>query len=199
MPTPHEQIAAVHAAHERLHHALAGLDDATAARASLLPDWTVGHVVTHLARNADSVVRRLRAAMNGELVSQYEGGAPARAKAIEDGARRPSAALLEDLHTADRTVDELLGEVPDEVWDRTVLTGAGDEVPATQLTLGRWREVETHHADLGFGYTAADWPQGLVDVWLPELLGGLPGRSDQRALMAWLLGRGVAPDLGPWG
>ena len=32
------------------------------ARPSLLPGWTVGHVLTHLARNADSMTRVLVAA-----------------------------------------------------------------------------------------------------------------------------------------
>ena len=35
---------------------LAGLDDAGARSASLLPGWTVGHVLTHLARNADGML-----------------------------------------------------------------------------------------------------------------------------------------------
>jgi hypothetical protein len=30
------------------------------------------------------------------------------------------------------------------------------------------------------------------------LLAGLPGRADERELMAWLLGRGPAPELQPW-
>ena len=34
---------------------LRGLTDDEARRPSLLPGWTVGHVLTHLARNADGV------------------------------------------------------------------------------------------------------------------------------------------------
>ncbi len=41
---------------------------------SLLPEWSDGHVLTHLARNADSVVRRMEGAARGELVDQYPGG-----------------------------------------------------------------------------------------------------------------------------
>ena len=46
-------------AHQRL---LAGLEDLTddqARRDSLLPGWTVGHVLTHLARNAEAFTRLL--------------------------------------------------------------------------------------------------------------------------------------------
>jgi uncharacterized protein (TIGR03083 family) len=45
--------------HARLRRTLAGLTDAGARRPSLLPGWTVGHVLTHLARNGDSHVRML--------------------------------------------------------------------------------------------------------------------------------------------
>ena len=49
-----EEIAAAidlcRSAHRRLYAALESLDDETARRASLLPSWTVGHVLTHLAR-----------------------------------------------------------------------------------------------------------------------------------------------------
>jgi maleylpyruvate isomerase len=198
MPTPRTEIDATAVAHERLHSTLAGLTDDIARRPSRLPDWTIGHVVTHLARNADSVVRRLRAAADGELVTQYDGGWEARASAIETGAARPASELLADLRAADDAVDGLFAELPDAVWDGSVLNGSAEEVPAAHLAFARWREVETHHVDLGLGYPVARWPMELVEKWLPSLLDGLTRRTDPRALMAWTLGRGPAPDVGPW-
>jgi len=57
-----EQVrAGIRESHARLHRTAAQADDATMRRPSRLPSWTVGHVLTHLARNADSVVRRLEA------------------------------------------------------------------------------------------------------------------------------------------
>src|SRR5439155_7551235 len=41
-------------AHRRLLATLEVVDDATARGLSQLPAWTRGHVLTHLARNADS-------------------------------------------------------------------------------------------------------------------------------------------------
>ena len=67
-------IAACRASHQRLLGTLEALDDATARHPSRLPDWTVGHVLTHLARNADSHVHILGAAMRGDAVEQYPGG-----------------------------------------------------------------------------------------------------------------------------
>jgi maleylpyruvate isomerase len=173
---PEEQIDGVRAAHTRLHATVGGLDDATARRPSRLPGWSVGHVVTHLARNADSVVRRLAAAAEDRLVEQYEGGAVGRDAAIE-----------------------LVDTLPAEVWERPVLRSgpAGGTVPAARLAYSRWREVEVHHVDLGLGYEPADWPAPLVELMLPGLLAGLPDRADRAALAGWALDRGPAPRLAP--
>ena len=59
---PTDLIDGCLAAQATLLDALAGLADDAARRPSLLPDWTVGHVLTHIARNADSVVWRLEGA-----------------------------------------------------------------------------------------------------------------------------------------
>ncbi len=56
--------------------------------------WTVGHVLTHLARNAESHVRMLEGATMGEALEQYAGGYDQRAADIEAGADR-SAHVLE--------------------------------------------------------------------------------------------------------
>jgi maleylpyruvate isomerase len=198
MPTPRSDIEATAAAHARLHATLAELSDEAAGRPSLLPGWTIGHLVTHLARNADSVVRRLSAAADGELVTQYEGGPPTRSRDIEAGAARPAAELLRDLQVADDTLDALCGSLPEAVWDGPALVGSGAQVEASYLVFARWREVEVHHVDLGMGYQPSDWPIEYVDRELPFLLAKLPERADARALMAWTLGRGPAPEVSPW-
>ena len=46
--------------------------------ATLLPEWSVGHVMTHLARNAEAMVRRVEAATRGEVIDQYAGGVEGR-------------------------------------------------------------------------------------------------------------------------
>jgi maleylpyruvate isomerase len=196
----HEDIAACAASHGRLLAAVQGLTDADVQAPSLLPDWTVGHVLTHVARNADSVVRRLVAAVEHRQVPQYEGGAEGRAAAIEAGSGRPATELLADLVDACTAVDDLLPVVGEEVWTREVLAGNGPStVPASRLVYSRWREVEVHHVDLGRGYGPADWPPELDQRMLPELLETLPSRADAAALLAWAAGRGPAPELAPWG
>lgn len=192
-------IDSCRAAHQRLHERVTGLDDDTLRRPSRLPGWTIGHVLTHLARNADSVVRRLDAARAGELVEQYPGGATERAAEIEAGARRPSAEVVADLVRADAAVERAFADAHEELWATTVRLGVGASGPARELVFRRWREVEAHHVDLDLGYEWADWPDDLVQRWLPSLLAALPERAGGQALVAWATGRGPAPVLPPWG
>lgn len=155
--------------------------------------------MTHLARNAEAMVRRVDAAARGSLTDQYVGGATGRASAIEAGARRPAVDLVADVRDWSARLDETFGSLSDDCWARPVRTVGGGEHPVGQLPFRRWREVEVHLVDLDIGFGPADWSQQLVDRALPRLFEGLPIRADQRALMAWMLGRGSAPTLEPWG
>jgi maleylpyruvate isomerase len=203
MPRPDTEIAACHASHDRLHRSIQTLDDAAMRQPSRLPGWSVGHVVAHLARNADSVVRRLRAAIEGNVVDQYEGGDAGRAAQIEEGAHRSAAEAFDDLVRADAAVEAIYLTVPDEAWDRPFATPNAwrefQQRPASFLPFTRWREVEIHHVDLGIGYEFSQWPQALVDAWLPGMLQTLPERTDARQLLAWTLGREAPPVLDSWG
>ncbi|HEY5244074.1 MAG TPA: maleylpyruvate isomerase N-terminal domain-containing protein, partial [Acidimicrobiales bacterium] len=88
MSVPTKDIDGCRRSHLALLDRIGGLTDEQARSASQLPDWTVGHVLTHLARNGDSVVRRLEGAARGETVDQYPGGYAGRASEIAVGAGR---------------------------------------------------------------------------------------------------------------
>jgi maleylpyruvate isomerase len=187
----------------RLLATLDGLDDATARRPSRLPGWTVGHVVTHLARNADSHVRMLEGALAGRVADQYEGGLDGRAADIAAGAGRPAAELVTDLNRAVGDLDASWSRVPVEVWATGhARMGNGELCPCAELPARRWREVEIHRVDLGLGAEPADWPDTYVELELPEALAHLPDRlspSDRARLLAWLVGRVEGPpELPPW-
>ena len=171
--------------HRRLSHTLSGLTDADARRPSLLPGWTVAHVLSHLARNADSHVRLLEAAARGEVADQYAGGNAQRAHDIEVGAGRAAADLVDDVVTSALRLEEVWEATTEEVWR----SGHGRVVsgiwPVAELPFRRWREVELHHVDLGLGYGVCDWPDSYVDMELARSLSGLPSR----------LAEGVAVDL----
>jgi maleylpyruvate isomerase len=196
---PQSEIDGCRVAHQRLRAEVGGLGDTDFARPSQLPGWSVGHVLTHLARNAEAMCRRIEGAMRSEMVEQYAGGPSGRIAEIESGSERQPTEIREDVIDWSIRLDELFNSVPDDVWGRPVRTASGSEHPAALLPFRRWREVEVHLVDLGRGVTPSDWSDGLVGRALPRLVAGLSDRADQRELMAWLLGRGPAPELRPRG
>jgi stearoyl-CoA desaturase (delta-9 desaturase) len=147
-----ESIEGCGAAHRRLSATLDGLDDATARGPSRLPDWTVGHVLTHLARNADSHVRILDAAARGESVEQYAGGYAQRAADIEAGASRSAAELVADVAATAAALEDRWKVMPPHAWSGAGLAG-GRPWPTRLLPFHRWREVEVHPSTWGWGTT----------------------------------------------
>jgi maleylpyruvate isomerase len=138
-----------------------GLTDESVARPSLLPGWTRGHVLTHLARNADGAVNLLTWARTGVRTPQYESLAQ-RAADIEAGATRDRAAQLSDLRGACVRFAAAVDEMPAEAWTAVVQWTSGREAPAAEVMWHRLREVEIHHVDLDAGYVPADWPEAFV-------------------------------------
>jgi maleylpyruvate isomerase len=178
---------------------VAGLEDIDVRRPSRLADWSIGHVLTHLARNAEAMCRRIEGAVRHELIEQYVGGQAGRQAEIEDGSGRSARELEQDVGHWSVELDVLFESLPDDVWDRPVRTVAGGQHPLGLLPFRRWREVEVHLVDLGLDFGLADLSDGFVHRAVPELIAGLSDRADQRVLVGWLLGRGPAPDLDPWG
>jgi maleylpyruvate isomerase len=192
------EIEGCRASHARLAARIEGLTDEVVREPSLLPAWSVGHVLTHLARNAEAMFRRIEATTRGEVIDQYVGGAEGRASEIESGSGRPANVLINDVISWSQRLDATFVSLPDDSWNRPVRSGRGDEHPVARLPFHRWWEVEVHLVDLAIGHTPADWPQELVDRALPRLVAGLANRADPRSLMAWTLGRGPAPGLESW-
>ncbi|MFJ9925380.1 MULTISPECIES: maleylpyruvate isomerase family mycothiol-dependent enzyme [Streptomyces] len=147
-------LACVRDATDRLLRAVARLDNASLAEPSRLPGWSRGHILAHLARNADALVNAL------EGRPMYASAA-ARDADIEDGAPRPLDVQLADLReSADRF--RAAGDAPAD-WTRTVELRNGVTDAAARLPFRRWAEVELHHVDLGVGYELADVPAEFLE------------------------------------
>jgi maleylpyruvate isomerase len=183
-------------AHAALLASLAGLSDDAARGPSLLPGWSVGHVLTHIARNADSVVWRLEGAARGEVRDQYSGGLEQRQGDIEAGAGRPASELVLDVRRSAAAVENVMADLPAAAWDAPSRTSRGVVESSRDAALSRWREVVVHHGDLGLAPVPI--PSGLVDAWLPRELPRLAERTDPARLLAWIIGRGDPPALAPW-
>jgi maleylpyruvate isomerase len=193
---PREWIDGCLAAQASLEEAILGLDDAAARFPSQLPDWSVGHVLTHIARNADSVVWRLEGAARGELRDQYPGGLEQRRHDIQAGAGRPAEDLVDDVRNSSASVARVVAELPDDAWDAPSRTARGVVERSRDAVFSRWREVVVHHGDLGLG--PVPLPPALVTTWLARELPHLGERTDASALLSWVIGRGDAPQLTPW-
>lgn len=178
---------------------------------SRLPEWTVGHVLTHLARNADSITRVLDASGRGKIADRYDGGAAGRDAEIEAGRERPAAAQVDDVR---RTIWRLEQAWSGHAhWDGRSRETTGREIPVIDLPFMRWREVEVHRMDLGLGYEPEDWPSAYVRLELrvmemrwnarrPMGMTGLPPAAlaaSPAQRLAWLLGRAPIPGLDPAG
>ncbi|WP_426566965.1 maleylpyruvate isomerase family mycothiol-dependent enzyme [Angustibacter sp. McL0619] len=147
------------------------LTDDDVHRPSLLPGWTRGHVLSHLARNADGLGNVARSAVTGQVTPMYE-SAQARDAGIEAGAGRSASELESDVESSAERFLALLADVPPAQLDLEVPSGRGPTIQVATLPWLRLREVVYHHVDLALGYTFADAPQ----VVLRGGLGECPGR-----------------------
>ncbi len=134
---------------------------------SRLPDWTRGHVATHIARNADGIVRLAQWALTGKRLDMYA-SPEQRANEIEAGAGRSGLDLQIDMDTSagrlSSAFDELDGA---EAWDAVVEMSRGVRVPARLTPLARLLEVVIHHVDLDIGYEITDIDTQTAE-WLLE-------------------------------
>jgi maleylpyruvate isomerase len=174
-------MAGTHTSHERLMATLAGLTDGQVTEPSHLPGWTRGHLLTHVARNADSHVRLLSAAARGEQVEQYVRGIEGRAADIEAGAARSARELVADVASSASELFDLWPRLPETVWDRELVAIHGGQ-RAWVCVFSRWRETEIHHADLDLGFHWADWSRDFIAATLPHVAATLERRLNGRRI-----------------
>lgn len=205
-------VSAVAVAHRSLEATLQGLVPAHVGQASLLPGWTVGHVLTHIARNADGFRRMLEGAMRGEVAEMYPGGLERRNADIDAGAGRTVEAIVDDVRVAAARLELAFDSMSEAAWEREGSAPFG-LVALRDVPFRRCREVHVHHADLGLGFTWRSWPneyvrhelQRMSMLWNSRLSMGLTGLPqlalavDDHHRVAWLLGRADIDGLEPAG
>jgi maleylpyruvate isomerase len=198
-------LASVQDATERLLGAVAALDNAAVTDQSRLPGWTRGHVLAHLARNADA------------LVNVFEGrpmyvSPQARDADIERDASRPLDVQVADVRESAARFQKAAAALAD--WSRTVELRNGVTDSASRVPFRRWVEVELHHVDLGIGYELEDLPAEFTQREIDFLAERFSGHADvpptrlTDGTRAWRTGRDAAepavtvtgsrPDLLGW-
>ncbi|NGN68715.1 maleylpyruvate isomerase family mycothiol-dependent enzyme [Streptomyces sp. A7024] len=151
--TAEHDVETLRAATDRLLEAAARLDDPDLAAPSRLPGWTRGHVLAHLARNADALVNVLK---GRPMYPSPE----ARDADIEAGAPRPLDEQLTDVRTTATLLEETAAAVPD--WSARCELRNGVTDVKSRIPFRRLIEVELHHVDLGIGYELGDLPADFV-------------------------------------
>jgi maleylpyruvate isomerase len=193
---PNEVIEICITAHGEFIAAASQLSESDVRAPSRLEGWSRAHLLTHLARNADSLTWLFEGATNGESREQYP--VPGMREAdIEAGSTRSKDELIKDLTDSCRRLENAWAEFPEELWDSFQTVGVGQRT-MSEIAFRRLREVEVHHLDLDVGYAASSWPAFYVEEELRRQIDQLHYRADHVALIEWLMGRGEVPTLGPW-
>jgi len=212
---------------EHVFAVVATLSDAELAGPSALPEWSRAHVVAHLARNAEALIRLATWARTGVETPMYP-SREARAADIAASVGHPPERLRAELTATAADLDDALAALTPEQWRAEVRSALGRPLPAAQVPWMRIREVWLHAVDLDAGADVADVPGGVVDLLLDEVTTTLsaadgcpaatlaPTDRDRRfrlgaagpvvaapaaTLVGWLTGRATltdAPKLPPW-
>jgi maleylpyruvate isomerase len=185
-----QRLTGIQASTDRLLAAASALTDAQAAAPSRLPGWTRGHVLTHLARNADGFCNLLYWARTGTKTPMYPSQA-ARNEDIEAGSKRSAAELAADVRDTAAAFAAAAAGLPEAAWG-AVVERRGVPFPAPEILRARLSELEIHHVDLGSGYQPDEWPAEFVADALPRVAGSFAGRPDMTACR-------LAPDGWPDG
>lgn len=150
--------------------ALSDLTDDDMRAASLLPGWTRGHVVTHVARNADALCNLLHWAESGQEHYMYD--SPEQRDAdIEAGAGRSAHDLRVDAAASAGRFMQAINELDVRHEDNLVARAPGAPTfPAREVAPMRLIEIQVHHADLNIGFGHQDWDTDFCELLLSPVL-----------------------------
>ncbi|MBP2324608.1 maleylpyruvate isomerase [Kibdelosporangium banguiense] len=161
----------------RLTELVEGFDDIAMKRPSLLPGWSRGHVVTHLARNADALVNLLTWARTGVEHPMYTSRADRDAD-IEEGSYRMASLLREGLDAAVSRFFEAVTHMDDIAWAKQVMLANGRQIDACVVPWMRWQETAVHMIDLDAGVGFVNLPDGHVELLLDMVVREFSKRPD---------------------
>jgi maleylpyruvate isomerase len=157
---------------ELLTRAVDALPDDALRAPSALPGWSRAHVVAHVARNAEALIRLATWARTGVETPMYP-SREHRAAEIESSAQAPVDVLRAELVTTAEELDAALAALDDTTWRAEVRSALGRPIPAAEIPWMRVREVWLHAVDLDAGVSVADVAPDVVDTLLDDSTGTL--------------------------
>jgi maleylpyruvate isomerase len=214
--TPDALLAELHKAADVVASQAGKLTEEDVTAPSLLPGWTRGHVLAHLAGISNAMARQLEFAGRGETVELYDGGFEGRTKAIEMSAGHTLEQHRADVDSALERALRAFDSLDAGGWQAPISYRGGVVLDGG---MALWRELVIHASDLNTGRGPESWsrpfcehlfdflsarvPDGqrfvLQPLGLPPVTIGAGNRSTVISGMltdiaAWLAGR--EPSLG---
>jgi maleylpyruvate isomerase len=214
--TPDALLAELHKAADVVASQAGKLTEEDVTAPSLLPGWTRGHVLAHLAGISNAMARQLEFAGRGETVELYDGGFEGRTKAIEMSAGHTLEQHRADVDSALERALRAFNSLDAGGWQAPISYRGGVVLDGG---MALWRELVIHASDLNTGRGPESWsrpfcehlfdflsarvPDGqrfvLQPLGLPPVTIGTGNRSTVISGMltdiaAWLAGR--EPSLG---
>lgn len=162
---PDRELSWVAEAQARFEQAVTELADLRGS--CRLPGWTRGHVVTHIARNAEALSRLLTWARTGIETPMYP-SVQARDDDIQSGAARPRLTQLDDLRSTGAAFAATAEQLAADHWAATVRTRHGP-VRASWVPWARVRELWLHLVDLDAGVQIDAIPADIATVLVRDL------------------------------
>ncbi|EPH02651.1 hypothetical protein HMPREF1531_01960 [Propionibacterium sp. oral taxon 192 str. F0372] len=162
----HQVRAAKRELGQRLLGSTISLSDRAWQEPSRLPGWTRAHVATHIARNADALVRSVDSVLSGRRGLMYD-SADDRETAIERGSERTGLDLQIDLDTTIGRLARRLNVLESTPPELMVELVPGCLFRMDLLPVIRLNEIVLHHIDLDCGYEVEDI-EPHVAAWLVQ-------------------------------
>ncbi|MDN5766284.1 MAG: maleylpyruvate isomerase family mycothiol-dependent enzyme [Humibacillus sp.] len=135
---------------------------------SLCAGWSRGHVLSHLARNAEALERVCAAAAFGTGQTMYESD-EVRDAEVAAGARRSASVLADDVRvTAEQLAGALASLGPQHASMTVPRTPGGRLITIGSLRFLRLRELVFHHVDLDTGYGFEQLAPPLAQLFLDD-------------------------------
>jgi len=124
---------------------------------SLLPNWSRGHVLSHLANNARGLSNLIEWALTGIQKDMYV-SVEQRGIDIENDAKRPGNEIIADFLEQSKVFEANLDRLmTGPILSEEIVLGNGSHVHPHEMTTLRERELLVHLVDLDLGYKANDW------------------------------------------
>lgn len=197
------QVEGCAQSHQLLLELADALTDEQCRAPSLLPKWSRAHVLSHLARNAESHAHLLECAERGEIAEQYPGGPVARENGIQSHAHDSAHDLVAALRSSIYALEGAWARASAVAWAGSGRQATGNIIPLADIVFLRWRECVIHLTDLDVGVGPETWPSLYVrteldrqiKLWAsrqPMGMTNFPAAAmelPETTRLAWLVGR----------